>query len=139
LDEGRSGCRAALRLSPAQRRRAGCLAGVASGDDRRLGRRGDRRPFSVGLLADAARGQATDAIGEHPSAATADARHSATSSATALLPRLTEREHEVATPVERGRTNRQIASALRLSERTVESHLCDLARHSCPQHYYRFE
>jgi DNA-binding NarL/FixJ family response regulator/tetratricopeptide (TPR) repeat protein len=79
-------------------------------------------------LAGAARGQATDAIAEHPGAATADARHSAMSSATALLQRLTEREHEVATLVERGRTNRQIASALRLSERTVESHLANIYR-----------
>jgi len=61
-------------------------------------------------------------------AATVDARHSAASSATALLPRLTERAHEVATLVERGRTNRQIASALRLSERTVESHLANIYR-----------
>ena len=48
--------------------------------------------------------------------------------ASAPLSRLTSREREVAWLVERGRTNRQIASALRLSERTVESHLANVYR-----------
>jgi DNA-binding CsgD family transcriptional regulator len=41
---------------------------------------------------------------------------------------LTDRECEVARLVERGRTNRQIAGVLRLSERTVESHLANVYR-----------
>jgi DNA-binding CsgD family transcriptional regulator len=65
-----------------------------------------------------------------PAAAPADAVPAATrlGAAAALLPRLTDRELEVATLVERGSTNRQIASALRLSERTVESHLANIYR-----------
>jgi DNA-binding CsgD family transcriptional regulator len=41
---------------------------------------------------------------------------------------LTGREREVALFVQRGSTNRQIATALRLSERTVESHLANVYR-----------
>jgi DNA-binding NarL/FixJ family response regulator len=47
--------------------------------------------------------------------------------ATALAA-LTDREREVAVMVGAGRTNRQIASRLRLSERTVESHLANAYR-----------
>ena len=39
-----------------------------------------------------------------------------------------QREREVALFVQRGSTNRQIATALRLSERTVESHLANVYR-----------
>jgi DNA-binding NarL/FixJ family response regulator len=41
-------------------------------------------------------------------------------------PALTRREEEVATLVARGLTNRQIASELHLSERTVENHVSNI-------------
>jgi DNA-binding CsgD family transcriptional regulator len=47
--------------------------------------------------------------------------------ATALAA-LTDREREVAVMVGTGRTNRQVASRLRLSERTVEAHLANAYR-----------
>ena len=50
-----------------------------------------------------------------------------TAGATALAA-LTDREQEVAVMVGAGRTNRQIASRLRLSERTVEAHLANAYR-----------
>lgn len=50
-----------------------------------------------------------------------------TAGATALAA-LTDREREVAVMVGTGRTNRQIASRLRLSERTVEAHLANAYR-----------
>jgi DNA-binding NarL/FixJ family response regulator len=41
---------------------------------------------------------------------------------------LTAREREIASFVERGLTNKQIASRLVLSERTVESHVSSVLR-----------
>jgi DNA-binding CsgD family transcriptional regulator len=87
-----------------------------------------------GELAQLRRRLAEDAVPEHdpaagpPAAGLATAQHDAVSAAPVQLPRLTEREHEVAKLAARGWTNRQIASALRLSERTVESHLANIYR-----------
>jgi DNA-binding NarL/FixJ family response regulator len=44
----------------------------------------------------------------------------------ATLPALTEREEEVARLVGKGRTNRQIAAELFLSDKTVETHLSNI-------------
>jgi DNA-binding CsgD family transcriptional regulator len=68
------------------------------------------------------------AIVEPPAAAPAQPRPDAVSAPAELRQRLTEREFEVASLIARGRSNRQIASALRRSERTVESHLANIYR-----------
>lgn len=120
---------AALEAARAQLLAASCLDGLGQrGAAAELVRMAEARCHELGALVDQARAaRELRRMGKRPPLrATAPARGlraSAAGPTDERLASLTGREREVAEQVASGATNRQIAEALFLSEKTVESHL----------------